>query len=156
MTQIEQIAIQCLGLQELPENITISKQQLLEICESYRRSYKNQIVTDCPDQLKHIISIVGTHYDIDFTVVERHRKYVIPRQVYCYLAYHYTNQSLSVIGKAIEKNHATVLHARKRIVHCITMVNNRYPDIEIFKAVKHFDSILKSEGYIYFVGERNK
>lgn len=59
----------------------------------------------------------------------RKREYVITRQLYCYLAREYTNNTLADIGMTINRDHATVLY-------CIQECKNEYhlkPILEEFK-----------------------
>lgn len=43
----------------------------------------------------------------------RYRPYVVCRQIYMWLLIKYTKMNLSDIGRMLEKDHATVIHARK-------------------------------------------
>jgi chromosomal replication initiator protein len=50
----------------------------------------------------------------------RVKEIVVPRQIFCYLAYRYTRFSMGYVGRWVGlKNHTTVLHAVRRIEHLV-------------------------------------
>jgi len=61
---------------------------------------------------------VTEHYDLrmsDMTSRDRHEAIAFPRQVAMYLCREMTDLSLPEIGRAFQKNHATVLHAVRAV-----------------------------------------
>ena len=68
----------------------------------------------------YIIEVVAEHYGItvdDMKSQRRNSEYVLPRQVYMYVASKLTQESLQNIGKYInKKDHTTVIHGIKKIV----------------------------------------
>lgn len=68
--------------------------------------------------LENIQRAVAEHYDIrvgDMTGRQRPQSIAFPRQVAMYLCREMTDQSLPEIGRAFNRNHATVLHAVRTI-----------------------------------------
>jgi chromosomal replication initiation ATPase DnaA len=64
-----------------------------------------------------IKNIVASYYDITVNMIDsvnRSAMYRKPRFIYCYLAYEYSNLSLSDIARDISKNHASVINAIKK------------------------------------------
>lgn len=63
--------------------------------------------------LKSLEEIVLETGRVDIRRVSRKREYVLHRGIFFMLAVAYTNHSLAYIGKYLEKDHATVIHANK-------------------------------------------
>lgn len=62
--------------------------------------------------------IVAEHYDLrigDMTSKQRPKNIAVPRQIAMYLCREMTGQSLPAIGNAFGRDHATVLHAYRKI-----------------------------------------
>lgn len=61
---------------------------------------------------------VSKHYKVsqeDLVSKKRKRQFVLPRQIAMYLAKLLTTKSLPQIGKGFNKNHATIIHAIKKV-----------------------------------------
>jgi len=85
-----------------------------------------------PISVNTIKKQVAAHYDLrvsDLMGSCRQRSIARPRQLAMYLTRDMTDLSLPVIGKAFEKNHATVLHA------CRTVQDKIHTDAELRRAV---------------------
>lgn len=67
---------------------------------------------------------VQNYFDLDITSKHRTQDYVYARFVYCKLARELTSLSLQKIGKSINRNHATVIHAVKEI-ECVFQYDQR-------------------------------
>ncbi len=63
--------------------------------------------------LKTLEEIVLETGRVDIRRVSRKREYVLHRGMFFMLAVAYTNHSLAHIGKYLDKDHATVIHANK-------------------------------------------
>lgn len=67
---------------------------------------------------ERIINVVAEHYDLrpsDITSERRNKEVAYPRQIAMYLCCSLTDDSLSAIGKALKKDHTTVIHGRDKI-----------------------------------------
>ncbi len=94
-----------------------NKEITLEMAEEALRDhiYPDHENTITPER---IISVVAEHYDLkpsDITSERRNKEVAYPRQVAMYLCCSLTNDSLSSIGKALKKDHTTVIHGRDKI-----------------------------------------
>jgi chromosomal replication initiator protein len=76
-------------------------------------------------RIAQIQEIVATAFDLPLTSMrsrQRSRKIARPRQIAMYLAGELTRASLPVIGRAFgNRDHTTVMHAKKTIVEMMTM-----------------------------------
>ena len=80
------------------------------------------------EQCIHIARRVCDEHNIswmDMISNRRARKTVIARHTYFYLAHRGTKASLITIGKAIDKDHSTVMHGLKKYKHTIQMPEDR-------------------------------
>lgn len=71
------------------------------------------------DQVEQIFGIVSRATGIsekELMSKSRERRIVIPRQVFCWLAAKYTNQSLVEIGRFLgSKHHTTIMHSVQQV-----------------------------------------
>ena len=63
--------------------------------------------------LKEIRDLVESEFGYSIDSKTRERKFIIARAIYFKLAFDNTNCSLAVLGRSLNKHHATVLHALK-------------------------------------------
>lgn len=85
--------------------------------------------------LRTICKELGMDFEEVKTKKTRLRKFVYARQLYAYFARIYTNESLTKIGKFINKDHATIIHSStqienfkefdKEIRHHVRKLNNQ-------------------------------
>lgn len=59
----------------------------------------------------------------------RKSQIVTTRQIICYLARHYTVQSLKEIGISLKIDHSTVIHSAKVVENAIRMQDDRYMQV---------------------------
>ena len=76
-------------------------------------------IADAGDSLSGILLAVSAHYGVSVTDLKsarRHKRLVMPRHVFCYLAATATRKSLPQIGAFLgDRDHTTVLHAVRKI-----------------------------------------
>lgn len=76
-------------------------------------------IAEAGDSLSSILLAVSKHYDVsinDLKSARRHKRLVMPRHVFCYLAATVTRKSLPQIGAFLgDRDHTTVLHAVRKI-----------------------------------------
>ena len=103
---------------------------------------------------EEILKVICRELAMDFDEVKnrktRLREFVYARQLYAYFCKKYTNESLTKIGKFINKDHATVIHSQKQI--------KGYYDIDkvIKNDVNKIDNILKHKVVNYTADKREK
>jgi len=103
---------------------------------------------------EEILKVICRELAMDFDEVKnrktRLREFVYARQLYAYFCKKYTNESLTKIGKFINKDHATVIHSQKQI--------KGYYDIDkvIKRDVDKINTILKHKVVNYTAGKRDK
>jgi hypothetical protein len=94
--------------------------------------------------LKHIMNFVQSNLDVDLSVKTRQREHVEARALYFKLCRDFTSKSFYDIGKSLNKNHATVIHA----------VNNVYPMAEMYnKRLKHLYNVFEKSASSYTEGK---
>jgi hypothetical protein len=70
--------------------------------------------------LQDIAKATADHYGTTLEAMcgySRHPEDVRPRQVYCYMAYKWTDESKSQIGRIIRRDHTTVTSSLARVAH---------------------------------------
>lgn len=76
-------------------------------------------IADAGDSLSGILLAVSAHYGVSITDLKsarRHKRLILPRHVFCYLAATATRKSLPQIGAFLgDRDHTTVLHAVRKI-----------------------------------------
>ena len=76
-------------------------------------------IADAGDSLSGILLAVSAHYGVSVTDLKsarRHKRLILPRHVFCYLAATATRKSLPQIGAFLgDRDHTTVLHAVRKI-----------------------------------------
>ena len=76
-------------------------------------------IADAGDSLSGVLLAVSAHYGVSVTDLKsarRHKRLVMPRHVFCYLAATATRKSLPQIGAFLgDRDHTTVLHAVRKI-----------------------------------------
>ena len=77
------------------------------------------------------VSSVTNIYEKDILRKSRLKDVVFARHLYCYMACLKTSYTLKSIGNYINRNHATVIHGNKKILHELEY----YP--EVYKAIKN-------------------
>ena len=76
-------------------------------------------IAEPSDSLPDILLAVSAHYGVSVTDLKsarRHKRLILPRHVFCYLAATATRKSLPQIGAFLgDRDHTTVLHAVRNI-----------------------------------------
>jgi chromosomal replication initiator protein len=73
---------------------------------------------------------------------------VVPRQIFCYLAYRYTRFSLDYVGRYIGlANHTTVMHAIRRIERLILTKPIVADDIDVLRLKISEKVLLRRRGF---------
>tara|TARA_R110000803_G_scaffold209609_1_gene279573 strand:- start:571 stop:1035 length:465 start_codon:yes stop_codon:yes gene_type:complete len=90
-----------------------------------------------PEKIK---KLVESELGIDITSKSRKRELVYARAIYFKICKDRTNLSLKDIGKTMQLDHATVLHAITNIFPAFEMYNPEYMDI--------YNRIIKADEYI--------
>lgn len=86
-------------------------------------------------------AVVADYYSLDPKHVfleqsrKRTRELVTARQVYCYLMCKNTSMPLEIIGKSINKDHATVIHAKRKIVDLMEFDKTLAFDVEKMQSI---------------------
>ncbi|OCC15289.1 Chromosomal replication initiator protein DnaA [Dissulfuribacter thermophilus] len=89
-----------------------------------------------PLNLKKIISLVVRHFNVSVEELRsssRKKSVTVPRQIAMYLARTYTDETLNVIGKEFKRDHATVVHAVKKIEKGLKMNSKIKHQVEFLK-----------------------
>ncbi len=71
-----------------------------------------------PLSLKKIVRLVVRHFNVsqeDLRSSSRKKSVTLPRQIAMYLAREYTDATLETIGREFKRDHATVVHAVKKV-----------------------------------------
>ena len=71
-----------------------------------------------PMNLKKIVRLITKHFNVsinDLRSSSRKRSVTLPRQIAMYLAREYTDETLEAIGREFKRDHATVVHAVKKV-----------------------------------------
>ncbi|QDP55107.1 MAG: putative bacterial DnaA helix-turn-helix protein [Prokaryotic dsDNA virus sp.] len=79
--------------------------------------------------LNQILEYVQDRTGLDLQTKSRERSYVYARAVYFYLCREYTPLSTKKIGESLGKDHATVLHAIKKVIPIILRHEEALADI---------------------------
>ena len=90
-----------------------------------------------PEKIKNLVE---SELGIDITSKSRKRELVYARAIYFKICKDRTNLSLKDIGKTMQLDHATVLHAITNIFPAFEMYNPEYMDI--------YNRIIKADEYI--------
>jgi chromosomal replication initiator protein len=92
---------------------------------------------------EQILKTICYEFDMDYNEVKNKKtrlsKFVYVRQLYAYFCKIYTKDSLTKIGKFINKDHATVIFSIKKISGYIDI------DKEVKKHVSKLNNILKNK-----------
>ena len=104
---------------------------------------------------KIVLKTICEHLEMNFEEVKnrktRLRKYAYARHLFAYFCRIYTKDSLSIIGKFINKNHATMIHSNKQIIgwlECDELVRNDVKKIKTQLNLKFVKSIKKERDLI--------
>ena len=104
---------------------------------------------------KIVLKTICEHLEMNFEDVKnrktRLRKYAYARHLFAYFCRIYTKDSLSIIGKFINKNHATMIHSNKQIIgwlECDELVRNDVKKIKTQLNLKFVKSIKKERDLI--------
>lgn len=102
-----------------------------------------------------VLKTICEHLEMNFEEVKnrktRLRKYAYARHLFAYFCRIYTKDSLSIIGKFINKNHATMIHSNKQIIgwlECDELVRNDVKKIKTQLNLKFVKSIKKERDLI--------
>ncbi len=90
-----------------------------------------------PVSIEGIQSAVAAHYDLSATELvsdARAVRVAWPRQVAIYLARELTGASLQTIGDAFRRNHATVMHACKRVSERVSVDADADREVSVLRA----------------------
>lgn len=103
---------------------------------------------------EEILKVICRELQMDFEEVKnrktRLREFVYARQLYAYFCKQYTNESLSKIGKFINKDHATMIHS-------INQIKGYYEfDNTIQNDVNKLETILKHKVVNMTTNQREK
>jgi chromosomal replication initiation ATPase DnaA len=58
------------------------------------------------------------------TSPDKHRIYIESRQIFCYIAHTYFDLTLKAIGRALNRDHTTVLHSIRQFKICMELNEN--------------------------------
>jgi len=91
---------------------------------------------------EEILKVICRELQMNFEEVKnrktRLRDFVYARQLYAYFCKQYTNESLSKIGKFINKDHATMIHSIKQIKGLCEFDNTIQNDVNKLETIlKH-------------------
>lgn len=102
-----------------------------------------------------VLKTICEHLEMNFEDVKKRktrlRKYAYARHLFAYFCRIYTKDSLSIIGKFINKNHATMIHSNKQItgwLECDEIVKNDVKKIKTQLNLKFVKSIKKERDLI--------
>lgn len=102
-----------------------------------------------------VLKTICEHLEMNFEEVKnrktRLRKYAYARHLFAYFCRIYTKDSLSIIGKFINKNHATIIHSNKQVIgwlECDEIVKNDVKKIKTQLNLKFVKSIKKERDLI--------
>jgi hypothetical protein len=91
------------------------------------------------ERWKALIDDVNEHFGVNIKDKYRGTNYVEARNMYCHICYKVFNMTLSEIGKTIDRNHATILHALRQ-----------------FEVWMQYDDLFKKKFLEFFSGRRYK
>ena len=99
-----------------------------------------------PETILSICSDVLNISEAEIKGKSRRSKVVIARHIYCYIAYYKTKTTSKKVGNVINRNHATVLHALKKICDFLDIndiiVTSQYNRVIIKIEEKQFNSLV--------------
>ena len=102
-----------------------------------------------------VLKTICEHLEMNFEEVKnrktRLRKYAYARHLFAYFCRIYTKDSLSIIGKFLKKDHATMIHSNKQIIgwlECDELVRNDVKKIKTQLNLKFVKSIKKERDLI--------
>ena len=95
------------------------KEQMQDLRLKLRLELRNEIdelmeLDKANFNIKELVIFISKFQDIDITEVNRKQEYVWARQVYCFIAKENGKESLLNIGKAINRDHSTVIYNIKK------------------------------------------
>jgi chromosomal replication initiator protein len=106
-------ALSCLKAKSELMNVKITKKLAKEVIQCHN--------TDAtPLTLDEIKLLLSKYFKIDPLMLEsksRKKIHALPRSIFVYLSRRFTDATLQDIGKAINRNHSTVLYASEMIAH---------------------------------------
>lgn len=76
---------------------------------------------------------------------DKHRIYIESRQIFCYIAHTYFGLTLKSIGRALNRDHTTVIHSIRQFKICMELNENGIR--EKLKQVKSILNIIQSYEY---------
>ncbi len=91
-------------------------------------------------KIKKIKELVENNTNINLVTKNRRREVVYARSIYYKLCKEHTRESLSVIGKSVKRDHATVLHGIKVFDQQISVYKDA---IEYHKVFERIDNIIR-------------
>ena len=68
-------------------------------------------------------------YGVNPLCQTRHRTALIPRQCLSFILRHKFNVGYSELGRLLEKNHATMIHAESRVMDALAVRDKQYVDV---------------------------
>lgn len=99
-----------------------------------------------PETILSICSDVLNIPEAEIKRKSRKAEVVIARHIYCYIAYYKTKTTSKKVGNVINRNHATVLHALKKICDFLDIndiiVTSQYNRVIIKIEEKQFNSLV--------------
>jgi len=94
--------------------------------------------------------------EVRFKSKDRKADVVLARQMYYYICFKHSRDSLVRIGKLINRNHATVIHANKMIENYMELYPNLNSEYESIMDILKRPSIIVSDIDLLHICEINK
>lgn len=102
--------------QRLKEALSMSPDERVELCDNYLRAIATEILDGSlwkedadESRLADALGVMHSLFGIDIRIRSRMQEYVDLRMVFCYRM-HYEGISYSAIGRAIGRDHSTVMN----------------------------------------------
>ena len=129
--------------QYIPNKPTFQREEIIQILDNFRFLPKDH-VSETPLTLDEIREVVEFVFGANIIADTRRRKKVNALKAFSYLAKEYTNLPYEVIGKYVNRDHATILHHSnpKKDSSCQSLMQ---VDKKFRKLVETCEEILKSK-----------
>jgi len=102
------------------------------------------------------VNMIPHILNVDFTLRNRQRENVIPRQIAMALMYVFSTKSLKDVGKVFGKDHATVVHCIKVMDNCVSSYDSLvYPILEPLFNRLYFEHLKRIKFYTASLGSNN-
>lgn len=105
--------------------------------------------------LIHIKELVESHFGFKIDTRRRFRPLVEARYIYAHLSRKYTNHSLTLVGKIIDRDHASIIHYLKHF-EFLVMQDKNFQDNSLILESEFFNPSMKNNPYEKYLSKEDR